>query len=112
MRFTAVLMILPLAACGKADYCADTDAAKINAFVWSQSVVEKRLKSPGAANFPKINAPGVSVSRTAPCEFYVRGFVDAQNGFGAVLRSTYSMMFIVSGDQKSYTTRDVKIVTP
>lgn len=64
------------------------------AFVMSQSFVRQQLKSPSTAVFPLINSSGVSVEylRQEPgCRHAVRGYVDAQNSFGAVVRNTYSV---------------------
>ncbi len=60
------------------------------AFVMSQGFVKDALKSPSSAKFPMIT-DGVKVSKTGKCSFNVLGYVDAQNGFGAMARQDYAV---------------------
>lgn len=59
------------------------------AFIMSQEFVKRQLKSPSTAEFPRITANGVKSTWQGECNFQVIAFVDAQNSFGAVLRSRY-----------------------
>tara|TARA_R110001592_G_scaffold172887_1_gene411434 strand:+ start:562 stop:912 length:351 start_codon:yes stop_codon:yes gene_type:complete len=75
----------------EAKACSDT----IMAFVMSQNVVEKALKSPSTASFPSISDSNVNVvylSNEQGCKHYVSAYVDSQNGFGATVRSTYQVI--------------------
>lgn len=65
--------------------CTDTLAA----FVLSQDAVESSLKAPSSAKFPRISDPGVRVRYLGKCVHEVTAYVDAQNGFGANLRTQY-----------------------
>lgn len=58
------------------------------AFVMSQTFVKKQLKAPSTAKFPYINE--ASVLREGKCGFRVESYVDAQNSFGAMLRTYYT----------------------
>ena len=69
------------------DKCDD----KIGAFVMSQSFVKDRLKAPSTASFPYITDDGVSVTKQEGCSYSVRAYVDAQNSFGAKIRTRYSV---------------------
>lgn len=61
--------------------------AEIRAYVMAQSYVSQRLHSPSTADFPYIN--DVKVFSTGTCSFEISGYLDAQNAFGAIIRSYY-----------------------
>lgn len=65
--------------------CKDTAMA----FVMSQTFVKRNLKAPSTAKFPWITDDQVAISTKPDCGFRVIGWVDAQNGFGAQIRSKY-----------------------
>ncbi len=65
--------------------CNDTTMA----FVMSQEFVKRRLKAPSTAEFPWITDDQVAISTRPDCAFRVIAWVDAQNGFGAQIRSRY-----------------------
>ena len=67
------------------DTCKDTTMA----FVMSQTFVKKRLKSPSTADFPYMSSEGVSVFYQGECKHQIFAYVDAQNSFGAMLRTEY-----------------------
>lgn len=61
-----------------------TEGSK-NAIVWAETLGRSRLKSPKTAEFSE------AVTRwTGDCNVSVYGKVDAQNSFGAMVRSTYT----------------------
>jgi hypothetical protein len=65
--------------------CGDRNATM--AFVMQQDAVRSQLKAPATARFPSVVE---AVVRTeADCTFRVRSYVDAQNSFGALIRSNY-----------------------
>lgn len=70
---------------------AEPTCDKAMAFVMSQGFIEKRLKAPASASFPWMSAEGVAIRDLGDCEFRVRAYVDAQNSFGANIRTWYSM---------------------
>jgi len=61
------------------------------AYAAVQEEVSKHLKSPASAIFPDWEA--VSSGGGAACYFDISGYVDSQNSFGAVLRTTYSGVY-------------------
>lgn len=85
---------------------ADSRQAKIAAkcsdegmfFVMSQKFVRQALKAPSTASFP--SAPG-QVVRTANCRYVVTAHVDAQNSFGATIRSIWGvdLEYLPASDQ-------------
>jgi len=66
------------------DSCGETTA-----FVMSQTFVKRQLKAPSTANFPWSSSDGVSIRRKGGCRFEVSAYVDAENSFGAKIRSPY-----------------------
>lgn len=68
---------------------AETCADKISAYVHSKYFVEKRLKSPASAKFPSMASEGVVVNYEGECRHTILSYVDAQNSFGAMIRTKY-----------------------
>lgn len=61
------------------------------AFIMSRNFVKKALAAPGTADFPGFTDDGVSASQVGRCKFRVSAYVDAQNSFGAMLRTRYTI---------------------
>jgi len=62
------------------------------AYIMSQGFVKKRLKSPGSAEFPSMawDKTDIRISFDRSTGLYtVRAWVDAQNSFGAKIRTNY-----------------------
>lgn len=55
------------------------------AYVMSQSYAQSQLKSPSSAKFPWITS--VQSKAVGDCLFRINAYVDAQNSFGATLRT-------------------------
>lgn len=64
------------------------------AYVVSQNYVRDVLKSPSTAEFPYGSA-----TESLPNVYQVRSHVDSQNGFGAMIRSNYSMELKYNGGE-------------
>jgi hypothetical protein len=69
----------------------------IGAWVACQEFVGKRLKAPSTADFQSYDESGVVVESSN--SFTVHGYVDAQNSFGAKLRSNYTCRLHTSSSQ-------------
>ncbi len=67
------------------DDCEDTTMA----FIMSRNFVKKQLKSPSTANFPDAYDKGVGISYQGECKHKIWAYVDAQNSFGATIRTEY-----------------------
>lgn len=74
-------------------------SSDIGAWIDCRSFVTKNLKAPSTAEFPLSNADGVRITRLASGRWLVVGFVDAQNGFGAMLRHDFTCEMTYSGDK-------------
>jgi len=61
--------------------------SKVEAFQHSKNLVKKSLKSPSTAKLGGYGSTDIKLFKD--CEYVVSGHVDAQNGFGAMIRSTY-----------------------
>lgn len=61
------------------------------AYGGAKSIVEKQLQSPGSAQFAKPSAPGVTIEKVGNCRYRVTSYVDSQNGFGALLRTDFTL---------------------
>lgn len=88
MRVAAAMIVgvAALASC-RSDFCDDPTRA----YIMSQRFVEDRLRSPSTASFPRYSSDGVRVTQPQRCHYEVSGYVDAQNSFGATIRTRFSM---------------------
>jgi hypothetical protein len=62
---------------------------KVGAFTMAATFVEKRLKAPGTADYGW-QAPSECVTDLGEGRYLVKGWVDAQNSFGAKLRTHFT----------------------
>lgn len=70
------------------------------AVVQCQNYVKMRLKAPGTADFPFLDH---DVTPMGSDTYLVRSYVDAQNGFGAMLRSNYRCQIRYTGGEDAET---------
>ena len=69
---------------------------KIDAWVCAEDVVSKRLKSPSSASFCSYNE--AKITELGNSKYSIRGYVDAQNGFGAMIRSYFTVTLTLTAD--------------
>lgn len=69
----------------------------------AQYFIKEKLKSPSTAVFQSYNE--MRVSREGN-DFVVSGYVDSQNGFGAMLRSDFMAVMKYHPDAKNWTLED------
>ncbi len=79
------------------------------AFAWTAAIAEvkKRLKSPSTAKFP-FSYYGQEINKATGNKFQVISYVDAENGFGAKIRTTF-IVEIEKIDDETYNVIDVLI---
>ncbi|UQY33599.1 hypothetical protein K8U54_18020 [Pseudomonas fulva] len=86
----AAMMLLGLsmlAGCGKAEFtCSET-----RAYGAAQRIIERHLKAPSTADFPSSNSSQVKVTEVSKCKYRIQAYVDAQNAFGAKIRTPFSI---------------------
>jgi len=68
---------------------------RFNAKVDCEDFVKQRLETPLTAKFPSIREVAVSGNGSGP--WTVNGYVDAQNMFGAMVRTRYACMISYEG---------------
>ena len=78
----------------------------IEAFINSQQYVEKQLRAPATAEFPTLD---FSVRDLGDCKYRVIAYVDAQNGFGALIRTNYSAIMVLQPETDSWTLEELLI---
>lgn len=83
-----VLIVLGILAVGSSDDGDEKGPDEIGAFVMSQEFVKEQLKAPSTAEFPWYEDS--YVEDLGGGRFRVSAHVDAQNTFGAMIRSKYT----------------------
>jgi len=83
--------------------CSDTTMA----YVMSQNYAKRLLKAPGSADFPMITE--VSSRAIGDCKFEILAYVDAQNSFGAKMRTGYSATMSFDPETDRWSADDLKI---
>lgn len=70
--------------------------ARILAYNTARQFVAQQLRSPSTAEFP--SSSNTTISSYGECSFSISGYVDAQNGFGAMVRSHYTAEITRNGE--------------
>lgn len=76
----------------KRSSCPDADA-----ITYSKYFVKQKLRAPSSADFP--STLKFNVRKTGSCEFIVSSYVDAQNSFGARIRSDFTVKLKMNQDE-------------
>lgn len=77
----------------------------------SQKFVKQSLKSPTSAEFPAWTEANCKVKQAAGT-WIVTSYVDAQNSFGAMIRSDYVVQMTHSAGNDTWTLVDIAIIGP
>lgn len=89
----------------KAAKCGNSGS--VTAHTMAEHYVGARLKAPSSAKFPRYDDS--QVAYIGDCEFTVRSYVDAQNSFGAMLRSNYYVRLKYDANADRYFLIDIRI---
>lgn len=83
---------------GESSASAVTDDAELGTcWALAEDVVKSNLKSPSSAKFPfSYNSDGVSITKSGSV-YTVKAWVEADNSFGASIRSTFTVTMEKSG---------------
>jgi hypothetical protein len=87
--------------------CSAKDRSE--AFVMSKTFVSRALKAPSTAEYPWMSSDGVNVTHKGSCDYSVLAYVDAQNSFGAKLRSRYFVDLRLNPADGTWTAQQVNI---
>ena len=71
--------------------------SNIEAYTDAEQIVTKALKAPSTAKFPHPSA--AVIKDLGNDEFGVSAYVDSENSYGAMLRSTWTVVFKYVGDR-------------
>ena len=105
-----ILFLYILGSGGSDDSSSDYEVSHPNKFLaynYAEDAVEKNLKSPSTAEFPGATEKNSHIQYLGNGEYKINSWVDSQNGFGAMIRSNFSIEIIFKGDNVSY--RNLKI---
>lgn len=78
--------------------CSDTAMA----YIMSRRFVERALAALSTAKFPSFHDAGVNAAQAGECKFRVTAYVDAQNSFGAMIRTRYTIDMEYLPDSKNW----------
>lgn len=87
-------------ACGERNYIA--------AYIIQKDAVKSKLKSPSTAKFPGYQ--NAIVRSEEGCIFRILGYVDAQNGFGAIIRTRYETVVKHYPQNESWQVQSIKFL--
>lgn len=76
---------------------AENFCSKEYAIMYAEDFVRNNLKSPSSAEFPGWSS--FNVQNIGKCEFIVMSYVDAQNSFGATIRSNFTVRLKMNQDE-------------
>lgn len=79
------------------------------AHVMAGNFVKRELRSPSTAKFPYTSDRDVVVNDLGNCRFSISSYVDSQNGFGAMIRSRFSVVMQSTPDGHTWTAKDLVI---
>ncbi len=73
----------------------------------AEKFVKNNLKAPSTAEFSPLSETSINIFKDN--SVWVDGYVDAQNSFGAMIRSKYSVKMIYNPYNKTFTLKDISI---
>jgi hypothetical protein len=102
-----VLLVLALGSSDSGNNSASVKGPdKMTAYFASQKFVKNRLKAPSTAKFPWFSE--VVVKDLGGGRFSVSGYVDAQNSFGAQIRTNYTCV-LKGADELNWTLESINM---
>ena len=122
MRKLLIILLILSLVCFSLVGCSnnDTNFSELssddqNGFIWemAKTAVKDNLKSPSTAKFPTYN--NATIKSEGNNVFTISSYVDAQNGFGATIRSNFIAKIKVNDAADkggyNYSVQDVKILS-
>ncbi|GAA0082983.1 hypothetical protein [Clostridium sp. CTA-6] len=112
--FKTVLLCLSIILClGIFVGCSDSSGRgdeseeRYKAYETAKSYVEDELKSPSTAEFP--SASEAKITKLGKDEYKIESYVNAENSFGAKVKSTFSCRIVVDYDKEKVDCYDLVI---
>lgn len=105
--FILVVITIILTNLTDSDKKAVTEPDNIELVSMAEVFVKKNLKAPSTADFCSVRE--ARINKLGGNEYEVRGYVDAQNIFGAMLRSNYYVKMRHNPAQENYNLLDISI---
>ncbi|WP_460284817.1 hypothetical protein [Clostridium botulinum] len=93
--------------CSDSSGRGDESEERYKAYETAKSYVEDELKSPTTAEFASINE--AKITKLGIDEYKIESYVNAQNGFGAKIKSTFSCRIVVDYDKETADCYDLVI---
>jgi hypothetical protein len=84
-----------------------SEPTKSDAYYFAREFVKKHLKAPSTAKFPSIRDNDVSISKYADT-WTIKGYVDAENSFGAAIRNFYECKLEHDKNEKAWYLKDLE----
>lgn len=84
-----ILLVLAMASCSKNSGRSDD----LDAWTCAQTIVKDKLKSPSSADFCAMKEATIKSNGD---KYTITGYVDADNSFGANVRSTFTVTFTLT----------------
>lgn len=81
-----------------------------DACVMAHIFIKRQLKAPATADFPACDGPDTYIAPLAGDNWKVSSYVDAQNSFGAMLRSDYTTVMHYEPSTDRWTLTDYNLV--
>lgn len=75
------------------------ESKKMLAYNYAEGFVKEKLKSPSTAEFPKITEKNKHIIILSDTSYYIKSWVDSQNGFGGIVRSEFVCTIIINNDK-------------
>ncbi len=72
---------------------------KFLAYNYAEEFVEKRIKSPSTAKYPKTMERSNYVTVLGGGKFKIKSWVDSENSFGATIRTNFTCTIIFEGEK-------------
>lgn len=94
-KLTIAIFVVVLGFIGYTYWSENSGCTKGAAYSAVKASVVEKLVAPATASFPSQSK--FAIEKTGNCRFSVSGYVDAQNSFGALIRSKFSTQTIGSG---------------
>ncbi len=110
LLLAATIFIFIFLAYGSKDEEPNPAELESKAFIISQHFVKEKVKAPSTAQFPSFDFQSIHLGEG---RYKVTSYVDAQNSFGAMIRTNYTAILKYNSgdwaDYRNWTLEDLKL---